>query len=148
MVAELPSISTFALMLDALPFVEVQTLMQSYGLSVLFGMIVLESIGIPIPSETALVTAAVFAGSTHQLGPVWVILVAAVAAVFGYSLGYAIGRSIGLRLIARYARHLRLSEARLKVGQYLFCATGERSSSSGGSFHSSGLLRRSWSART
>jgi membrane protein DedA with SNARE-associated domain len=89
-------------MFEFLPSAEMQTLVQSYGLSVLFGVIVLESIGVPIPSETALVTAALYAGSTHQISFVWVMTVAAVAAGAGYCLGYVIGRSIGFRLMARY----------------------------------------------
>src|SRR6478752_7141475 len=111
-------------MLEFLPSTEMQTLVQSYGLSVLFGVIMLESIGVPIPSETALVTAALYAGSTHQISFVWVITVATAAAVAGYSFGYLIGRSIGFRLIARYGGYVRLTEPRLKVGQYLFMRHG------------------------
>jgi hypothetical protein len=35
-------------MFEFLPFAEMQTLVQSYGLSVLFGVIILESIGVTI----------------------------------------------------------------------------------------------------
>jgi membrane protein DedA with SNARE-associated domain len=41
-----------------------------------------------------------------------------------WRLGYLIGRSIGLRLIVRYGKYLRLDEGRLKVGQYLFLRHG------------------------
>jgi membrane protein DedA with SNARE-associated domain len=111
-------------MFQFLPSAEMQTLVQSYGLSLLFGVIMLESVGVPIPSETALVTAALYAGSTHQISFVWVMAVAAVGAGAGYSLGYVIGRSIGFRLIARYGRYVRLTEPRLKIGQYLFLRHG------------------------
>src|SRR3979409_446726 len=84
----------------------------------------LESMGIPMPGETALVTAALYAGSTHQIGIASVVLVAATAAIIGDNIGYLIGRSIGIRLVARYGRYVRLDEPRIKVGQYLFLRHG------------------------
>src|SRR5947209_20505301 len=84
----------------------------------------LESMAVPMPGETALVTAALYAGSTHRIGILPVVIVAATAAVVGDNIGYLIGRSIGLRLIVRYGRYVRLNEARLKVGQYLFLRHG------------------------
>ena len=43
----------------------VYELVKAYGLWVLFIGITLESLGIPVPGETALVSAALFTGSTH-----------------------------------------------------------------------------------
>jgi membrane protein DedA with SNARE-associated domain len=111
-------------MLDVLSPTCVQGLIQSYGLWVLFALVMLESMGIPLPGETALVTAALYAGSTHQIGIVSVVLVAAIAAIIGDNIGYLIGRSIGIRVVARYGRYVRLDEPRLKVGQYLFLRHG------------------------
>jgi membrane protein DedA with SNARE-associated domain len=102
----------------------VHGLFHTYGLWVLFALVMLESMGIPLPGETALVTAALYAGSTHQIGIAWVVLVAALAAILGDNIGYLIGRSIGIRLVARYGRYVRLDEPRLKVGQYLFLRHG------------------------
>ena len=82
--------------------------------------------GIPVPGETALITAALYAGSTHQIGIASVVLVAAMAAIIGDNIGYLIGRSIGIRSIVRYGRHVRLNEARLKMGQYSFRRHEER----------------------
>jgi hypothetical protein len=39
-----------------------------------------ESLGVPIPGETTLITAALFAGSTHRLNIVWIVVVASAAA--------------------------------------------------------------------
>jgi membrane protein DedA with SNARE-associated domain len=111
-------------MLDVLSPTWIQGLTQAYGLWVLFTLVMLESMGIPLPGETALVTAALYAGSTHQIGIVSVVLVAATAAIIGDNIGYLIGRSIGIRLVARYGRYVRLDEPRLKVGQYLFLRHG------------------------
>jgi membrane protein DedA with SNARE-associated domain len=102
----------------------IQDLIQAYGLWVLFAVVMFESMGIPMPGETALVTAALYAGSTHQIGILPVVIVAATAAVAGDNIGYLIGRSIGLRLIVRYGRYIHLNEARLRVGEYLFLRHG------------------------
>ncbi|MGL4289899.1 MAG: DedA family protein [Phreatobacter sp.] len=111
-------------MLDILSPGSTQDLIQAYGLWVLFAVVMLESMGVPMPGETALVTAALYAGTTHRIGILPVIAVAAAAAILGDNIGYLIGRSIGLRLIERYGKYVRLDQARLKIGQYLFLRHG------------------------
>src|SRR5690348_5658724 len=98
---------------DAPSFSWVQQLIQAYGLWALFIVIMLECLGIPLPGETALVVASLYAGSTHNLGVMWIVLVAATAAIVGDNLGYLIGRSIGIPLILRYGRYVGLNEPRL-----------------------------------
>jgi membrane protein DedA with SNARE-associated domain len=80
--------------------------------------------GLPAPGETALVAAALYAQRTQQLDISAVVLVAAAAAITGDNIGYMIGRTIGIRLVARFGRYVGLHEARLKVGQYLFLRHG------------------------
>jgi membrane protein DedA with SNARE-associated domain len=99
-------------------------LMGAYGLWLLFGIVMLESMGIPMPGETALVATALYAGSTHTLSVGSVIAVAAMAAIIGDNLGYLAGRRIGLPLILRYGHYVRLNKPRLRVGQYLFLRHG------------------------
>ena len=111
-------------MLHLLSHETIRTLIPVYGLWLLFALVMLESMGIPLPGETALVATAIYAGSTHQIGIVWVVAVAAAAAVVGDNLGYLIGRSLGIRLLARYGGYVQLTDARLKVGQYLFFRHG------------------------
>src|SRR6516162_4688584 len=113
-----------ALIVDVLSPTTIENLIQAYGLWVVFAVFMLEGMGIPVPGETALITAALYAGSTHQIGIASVVLVAAMAAIIGDNIGYLIGRSIGIRLIMRYGRHVRLNQARLKMGQYLFLRHG------------------------
>jgi membrane protein DedA with SNARE-associated domain len=102
----------------------IQDLIHAYGLWVLFAAVMLESMGIPVPGETALVTAALYAGSTHLIDIKFVVLVAATAAIVGDNIGYLIGRTIGIRLVVRYGGWIGLNESRLKVGQYLFLRHG------------------------
>ena len=110
--------------MDVLSPTWIHGLIQTYGLWVVFTLIMLECMGIPMPGETALATAALYAGSTHEIGIASVVLVAAAAAIMGDNIGYLVGRSIGIRLVARYGRYVRLNEPRLKVGQYLFLRHG------------------------
>jgi membrane protein DedA with SNARE-associated domain len=110
--------------MDFLSPTSMQDLIQSYGLWLLFAVIMMECMGIPLPGETALVTASIYAGSTHRIGIVAVVLVAASAAIIGDNIGYLIGRTLGLRLLVRYGGYIRLDEQRLKVGQYLFLRHG------------------------
>ena len=47
-------------------------LVQSYGYYAVFAFIALESVGIPLPGETALISAALYAGTTHHLNSSYV----------------------------------------------------------------------------
>lgn len=75
-------------------------LVQHYGLIALFLIVMLESGGVPLPGETALVAAGVFA-SQGELNIVEVIAVAAAAAIIGDNLGYWAGRTGGRKLLER-----------------------------------------------
>lgn len=70
------------------------------GYPVLFLLVMAESGGVPVPGETALITAAVLA-SQGKLQIEIVIVVAAAAAIVGDNLGYQIGRKGGRWLLER-----------------------------------------------
>ena len=76
-------------------------LVEHYGLIALFLIVMLESGGVPLPGETALVAAGVFA-SSGRLDIVAVIVVAAAAAIIGDNLGYWIGRTGGRSVLTRW----------------------------------------------
>jgi membrane protein DedA with SNARE-associated domain len=99
-------------------------LVQSYGYYAVFALIALESLGIPLPGESALIAAALYAGTTHHLNIAALAAVAAAAAVIGDNAGYWIGKTGGRRLAERYGRYVRLTRTRLKVGRYLFARHG------------------------
>jgi len=75
-------------------------LVNHYGLIALFLIVMLESGGVPLPGETALVSAGVFA-SRGELNIVEVIAVAAAAAIIGDNGGYWAGRTGGRKLLER-----------------------------------------------
>jgi membrane protein DedA with SNARE-associated domain len=73
-----------------------------HGLPVLFAGVAIESFGIPVPGETALIAFGVLASQGHY-SIVAVIAVAAAAAIIGDNLGFwLIGRRGGRALIARF----------------------------------------------
>jgi membrane protein DedA with SNARE-associated domain len=95
-------------------------LLQSYGYLALFLLVGLESVGLPLPGETALLAAALYAGSTGHLNIVAVGVVAAAAAIVGDNGGYWFGRHPGPWLVRRLGRFAGLDAGMLKVGRYLF----------------------------
>ena len=99
-------------------------LVQSYGYYAVFALIALESLGIPLPGESALIAAALYAGTTHHLNIAALAAAAAAAAVIGDNAGYWIGKTGGRRLAERYGHYVRLNRARLKAGRYLFARHG------------------------
>jgi membrane protein DedA with SNARE-associated domain len=94
--------------------------LESYGYLVVFLLVMVESIGVPVPGETALVGAALYAGSTHKLEIWWIIAVAIAGAVLGDNIGFSIGRYGGAKLLLRHGHRIRLHEGRLRIGIWLF----------------------------
>jgi len=74
--------------------------LEAYGLILLFLLVAVESAGIPVPGETALITAAVLAAS-GRFNIVEVIAVAAAGAIVGDSTGYWIARTGGRKALAK-----------------------------------------------
>jgi membrane protein DedA with SNARE-associated domain len=102
------------------------TLLSSYGYLAVALFVMIESLGIPFPGETMVITASLYAGSTHRLS-VWLIwLTAAAGAIVGDNIGFAIGRWGGFRLLLRYGSKIRVNEAKLKVGKLMFERYGGR----------------------
>ena len=97
---------------------------DSYGYEAIFVLVGLESVGIPLPGETALITGALYAATTHRLNIAVVITVAALAAIIGDNIGFALGRWGGYRLLRRYGKYIHFDERRLKIGRYVFLRHG------------------------
>jgi membrane protein DedA with SNARE-associated domain len=78
----------------------VTQLLLDYGLVLLFVLVALESTGVPLPGETALIAAAVLASQGHY-SLLAVIAVAAAGAVVGDNAGYWLGRKGGRALLRK-----------------------------------------------
>jgi membrane protein DedA with SNARE-associated domain len=102
--------------------VSIAHLVHSYGYAAVFVLVAVESLGIPLPGETALIAAATYAGATHppKLSIAAIFVVGALAAILGDTIGYWIGDKGGYRLLYRYGHYVRLDAQKIKVAHYLF----------------------------
>lgn len=98
-------------------------LIATYGFLAIGVIIALESMGLPLPGETVLALAALYAAH-HGHSVTAVVVSAAIGAMLGDNVGYWIGREFGYRLLRRYGAHIGLSPNKIKLGQYLFLRHG------------------------
>jgi len=94
--------------------------LSAYGPWAVLVVVMLESAGIPLPGETMVVTAALYAGATGRVSIYAIVLAASSGAIIGDNIGYFVGRRLGLPLLLRYGPRINLTERRLRLGQYLF----------------------------
>jgi membrane protein DedA with SNARE-associated domain len=106
--------------------VNITHLVDTYGYWAVFVFVGAESLGVPLPGETALIVAGTYAGHTHRLSPWLIFAVAAAAAIIGDNIGYWIGDKGGYRLARRYGSKVRLDERKLKIARYLFDQHGAK----------------------
>jgi membrane-associated protein len=92
---------------------------QTAGYPLLFALIAAESAGVPLPGETALLTAASLAGQ-GKLSIALVIAIAATAAIIGDNIGYLVARKGGRRLLQRPGPFARQRRRVLEVGEPFF----------------------------
>ena len=100
-------------------------LFAAYGLLIVGLCVLLESAGLPIPGETALLVAAAAAGA-GRLPIVAVIAVAAGAAIVGDAGGYWFGRRGGRPFLERHGHWLRLDRAKLERLEAFFTRQGPK----------------------
>lgn len=89
-----------------------QPYLESYGLFAIFGIIYLETLGAPLPGESALIAASALAvkGDFHIVP---LMLMAWAAGALGGLTGYALGRAGGRPLLLRVGRLVKLTPERL-----------------------------------
>jgi membrane protein DedA with SNARE-associated domain len=74
--------------------------------------VLVEDFGVPVPGETTLILAAVYAGAGRL--NVWLVgIIGFAAAVTGDNIGFAIGHFGGRALVERYGRYIFLTSERL-----------------------------------
>ena len=94
-----------------------------WALLLLFGLVALESFGLPLPGETALITCGVLA-SQGALSIEAVIGIAALAAIIGDNAGYWVAREGGRPLLNRYRLTRQYAERYLPRGERFFAKHG------------------------
>jgi membrane protein DedA with SNARE-associated domain len=95
-------------------------LLSNYGYWALFIIVALESLGIPVPGETILISAGILAGHAHNLNPWLIWLLASAAAIIGDNIGFWVGDKGGYSLLKKYGRYIRVREPEIKLGRYIF----------------------------
>jgi len=94
-------------------------LIVTYGFVGVGLIIALESMGLPLPGESALVAAALYASKHgHNIAPV--VIAAAAGAIIGDNIGYWIGREGIRRLIFRYESLRRRADRVLPPAERFF----------------------------
>jgi membrane protein DedA with SNARE-associated domain len=93
--------------------------LNSYGYLAVFGLVLLEDFGVPVPGETMLILGAVYAGA-GKLNIVVVGLLGFCGAVVGDNIGFAIGHFGGRPLVERYGRYILLTPERIEKATGFF----------------------------
>jgi membrane protein DedA with SNARE-associated domain len=102
----------------------VDTALGQFGYAAVFAFVGIESLGIPFPGETMLVAAALYAGATHQLNIVVIVVMAATGAIIGDNIGYGIGHWGGYRVLLRFGHRIGIHDERIRLARYLFMQHG------------------------
>jgi membrane protein DedA with SNARE-associated domain len=99
--------------------------LNHYGYLAVVGLVLVEDFGVPLPGETVLILAAVYAG-TGRLNIVLVALLGFCGALLGDNIGFAIGHFGGRRLAQRYGRYIFLTPERLDKATAFFDGHGAK----------------------
>ena len=99
------------------------SLFAQYGYAVVGIVVMLESMGLPLPAESIIITSALFCATTHKLSITGIIIAAVAGAIMGDNFGYLIGRALGLKLLQKYGPKVGLTPERL-LGRYVFLKHG------------------------
>jgi membrane protein DedA with SNARE-associated domain len=97
--------------------------LDHHGYTALIVLVAVEGFGIPLPGQTVLIAAGIYAG-TGQLNLIAVPALGLLAAVAGDNIGYAIGRCGGRRLVLRFGRFVLLTEGRVAAAERFFTKRG------------------------
>ena len=102
-------------------------LLIDYGLVLLFLLVAVESAGVPLPGETALITAAVLTRPEHHIHSLTsVIAVGATGAIVGDNVGYWLGRTGGRKLLGRWSVTERYAAKALPPSERFFRRHGAK----------------------
>ncbi|MDL2341673.1 MAG: DedA family protein [Patescibacteria group bacterium] len=93
--------------------------LDQYGYFAVAGFLLLENMGIPLPGETILIAASVYAG-LGQLNIIVVAITAIIACIIGDNIAFAIGHYGGERVVLKYGRYILLTPERLHKAQEFF----------------------------
>ena len=93
--------------------------LNHYGYLAVVALVLIEDFGVPVPGETVLILAAVYAGA-GRLNILLVALLGFLGALLGDNIGFAIGHFGGRPLAERYGRYIFLTPERLEKATSFF----------------------------
>jgi membrane protein DedA with SNARE-associated domain len=93
--------------------------LDHFGYWAVLVFVMIEDFGVPVPGETILIAAAVYAGA-GRLNVLAVGVIGFVAAVVGDNIGFAIGHYGGRTVVLRWGRYVRLTQERLDKAEIFF----------------------------
>ena len=96
-----------------------------YGFAIVAALLFFESAGLPVPGETALITAAALAGRGN-LSIIGVVIAGCVGTLAGGHAGYWMGAREGRSLIARHGRIILLTPERMERTEAFFARHGPK----------------------
>jgi membrane protein DedA with SNARE-associated domain len=102
---------------------DLQPTLNHYGYLAVGGLVLLEDFGVPVPGETVLILASVYAGAGRL--NIWLVaLIGFLGAVVGDNIGFGIGHFGGRPLIERWGRYILLTPERLDKATDFFQRRG------------------------
>jgi membrane protein DedA with SNARE-associated domain len=104
----------------------VRHLIENYGYAIVVVLVLAEGVGLPLPGETALITAAAVAAQSHRLNIVGVLIASFVGAAGGGVGGYWIGKSGGLPFLKKHGRFIGITEQRITRARKYFTKHGPK----------------------
>jgi membrane protein DedA with SNARE-associated domain len=102
------------------------SLVQGHATWVVAVIIFFESMGVPLPGESLLIGAAIYAATKGGLSIEWVVFYAAIGAIMGDNAGYLIGRTAGRKALQRWGPKIGLTWPRQRLGEWLFLRHGSK----------------------
>ena len=99
---------------------------QGHATWLVAAVIFFESMVAPLPGESLLIGAAVYAATMGGLQIEWVVFYAAIGAIMGDNVGYLLGHSLGRAALRRWGAKIGLTEQRIVLGEYLFHRHGPK----------------------
>ncbi|MFJ6211768.1 DedA family protein [Streptomyces sp. NPDC092296] len=105
------------------PLSHLAPVLDHYGYWAVGALVAVEDFGVPVPGETILVAAAVYAGA-GRLDIAAVVLIALAAAVVGDNIGYVVGRTGGRAFVHRWGRYVLLTPERFGKAEDFFTRRG------------------------
>lgn len=99
---------------------ELVHLVETWGAWFIFVLIALESLGLPLPAESALLATSIYAGTGGKVDITAIIVGAMAGAILGDNVGYLIGRTLGQKALLRFGHAIGLTDERQALARYLF----------------------------